>query len=67
MNYIVRYYSDAYPPFMVDHIDHALQLIGGLIGVNGLTSLQSIAYSDGSLGVKASKTDTLLGWSIIPN
>jgi hypothetical protein len=67
MLYTVRYFDDTYPSFMVNRVDDAIQLIGGLLGCNWATSLQPVAYNDGSVGVKAIKTDTLLGWTIIPN
>jgi hypothetical protein len=66
MFYIVHYFDDSYPSFMVNTVDDALVIIGGLVGCNWARSLDTIAYSDGSIGVESIKTGKLLGFTIIP-
>lgn len=48
-------------------VDDCLEELGCLLNVNGLTSFDTIVYSDDSIGIIARKTGVLLPYSIAPS
>lgn len=50
--------------FIASSLDKAMQLLGEIVGVNGLRDLTPIRYADGSYSIHCNNTDDVLQWTI---